>query len=317
MSATPADPEHILVVVVTFNSADLLPDLVASLHAGLGDLPWHLVVADNDSTDDSVDRARRLAPDATVLALGRNGGYAAGINAALAAARDRHTAVLVLNPDVRLDPGCVAILLAGLRRTRAGIVVPRLRDADGDLIHSMRRTPTVLRTLGDALVGATRAGRVQRLGEVVTDPAAYAEEAVADWAEGSTQLVSAECWSACGRWDESYFLYSEETDFHLRARDAGFEVRYLPSAGAVHLEGGSATSTRLWPLLVANRLKLFESRHGRLHSLAFWAALLVREASRAVLGRPTSRAAVQVLLRPTVLRAGRGPEWLAAVSASA
>ena len=311
-----ASGEHVLVVVVTYNSATLLPDLVDSLHTGFGVLPWHLVVADNDSTDDSVDEARRLAPDATVLALGRNAGYAAGINAALAAA-PAHTAVLVLNPDVRLDPGCVPALLAGLRRTGAGIVVPRLRDADGGLIHSMRRRPTVRRTLGDALLGATRAGRVPSLGELVTDPGAYAAESPTDWAEGSTQLVSTECWAACGEWDESYFLYSEETDFHLRARDAGFDVRFIPAAGAVHLEGGSATSTRLWPLLVANRLKLFAGRHGALHSRLFWAALLLREGSRAALGRSTSRAAARVLLRPAVLAAARGPEWLDEVSASA
>lgn len=308
--------EQVLVVVVTYNSADLLSDLVASLHTGLGELPWHLVIADNDSTDDSVGEARRLAPDATVLALGRNGGYAAGINAAMEAA-PAHTAVLVLNPDVRLDPDCVPTLLAGMRRSGAGIVVPRLRDAEGDLIYSMRRTPTVLRTLGDAFLGATCAGRVPGLGEMVTDPAAYGEETVTAWAEGSTQLVSEACWSACGRWDESYFLYSEETDYHLRAGDAGFEVRYLPAAGAVHLEGGSATSSRLWPLLVANRLKLFRGRHGRLNSLAFWAALLLREGSRAVLGRRTSRQALRVLLLPTTLRAPRGSEWLDAVSASA
>lgn len=306
--------ELVAVVVVTHNSADVIPGLIGSLGAGMGDVSWHLVVADNRSDDDSVVVTRRLVPDATVLALPDNRGYAAGINAAVAAAPP-HTAVLVLNPDVRLLPGCVPTLLASMRGHGDGIVVPRLLDASGDLIHSMRRRPTVLRTWGDAVLGAVRAGRLPLLGEMVTDPAAYDVEQVVDWAEGSTQLVDAGCWKTCGAWDEGYFLYSEETEFHLRAGDRGLRVRYVPSAAAVHLEGGSSTSTRLWPLLVANRWRLFRSRHGALRSAAFWVALLAREGSRALLGRDTCRRAARVLLRPSLLRATRGPEWLDAVGA--
>lgn len=62
-------------------------------------------------------------------------------------------------------------------------------------------------------------------------------------------------------------------------------------------------------MLVANRVKLFADRNGRVTSAAYWVALLAREGSRAVLGRQTSRRAVRVLLSPTALRAPRGPEW--------
>ena len=305
--------EQVAVVVVTYNSADVIGGLAASLTAGMGQVPWQLLVADNCSQDNTVEVIGRVAPDATVLALQDNRGYAAGINAAVAAAPP-HSAVLVLNPDVRLEPGCVPTLLAAMRRTGAAIVVPQLLDASGELIHSMRRTPTVLRTLGDAMLGAVRAGRFPLLGEVVTDPSAYEHDQDVDWAEGSTQLVDAARWTP---WDEDYFLYSEETEFHLRMGDRGLAVRYIPQARAIHLEGGSATSTRLWPLLVANRWRLFRARHGAVHSAAFWAALLARESSRALLGRPTCRRAALVLLRPSLLRATRGPEWLDAVNASA
>lgn len=301
--------ERVLVAVVAYNSAEVLPGLLASLPAAMAGVPWQTVVVDNDSADDSVDVVRRLAPEALVVATGRNGGYAAGINAAVAAGGP-HTAVLVLNPDVRLDPGCVPTLLAALREPGVGIAVPRLRDAAGARIDSLRREPTLLRALADAVVGAERAGRHGRLGEVVTDPAAYDGPADTDWAEGSTQLISAACWARVGTWDESYFLYSEEADFDLRARDAGQATRYVPSAGAVHLEGGSAGSVRLWPLLVVNRVRLFRRRHGRLRTVPFWAVVVLREATRAALGRRASRAALCALLDPVRLRQPAGPEWL-------
>lgn len=304
----------VAVVVVTWNSADVVTGLIDSLPAGAAGVGHRLVVVDNASGDGTVEAVLARAPEATVVRTGRNAGYAAGVNAGVAAAPDA-AAVLVLNPDVRLEPGCLRTLLAALEEPGVGIAVPRLLDARGRLIHSLRRRPTVVRALADAVLGATRAGRWRRLGEVVTDPACYERAGTVDWAEGSTQLVSRACLDACGPWDESYFLYSEETDFHLRAGARGHRVRYVPQATAVHLEGDSSTSPRLWALLVANRLLLFARRSGRPRTAAYWVALLLREASRSLRGDDIARAAAGVLVRPGLLRAERGPAWLDRVPA--
>lgn len=298
--------ERVAICVVSYNSADQLPGLIDSLPAGAGAVAWQLVVADNASSDESVATVLRLAPEARLVQLGRNAGYAAGVNAAIMAA-DPYTAALVLNPDVRLGPDCLPALLKALRKTGVGIAVPRLVDADGKLILSQRREPSLARAFADALVGAERAGRTVRFGEVISDPVRYERETTIDWAEGSTQLISAECLRVCGWWDESFFLYSEETEFDLRAGDRGFAVRYAPSAQAVHLEGGSAGSPELWPLLVLNRIKLFRRRNGLPRSMMFWLAILIREASRAVLGWRTSRAALRRLVDPQSIRHAFGP----------
>lgn len=297
----------VAVVVVTFNSSALVEDLVASLPDGLAGLDWCLVVADNASQDDTVARVRECAPAAIVVETGRNGGYASGINAGLAGAPP-HRAALILNPDVRLAAGAVPALLAAFADPTVGIAVPRLLDARGELIASQRREPTVLRAWADALIGASRAGRYPRLGELVTDPRAYDMPVDTDWAEGSTLLINARCLDACGPWDESFFLYSEETEYALRARDAEFRTRFVPQACAVHLEGGS--SPELWSLLVLNRVRLFRRRHRVVPTAAYWAALLVREATRAVLGRPTGRAAARALISPARLRETPGPHLI-------
>ncbi|MEU5940879.1 glycosyltransferase family 2 protein [Micromonospora sp. NPDC047548] len=300
--------ETVAVVVVTYNSERLLPDLIASLGPGLEGMSWHLTVADNASGDGTVETLRRLAPAARIVQMGSNGGYSAGINAAVAVA-DPHTAVLVINPDIRLAPGCGRKLVSVLRRCDAGIVVPRLERGDGSAIPVLRREPSVLRALGDALLGARRAGRHPVLGEVVVGDRYYAEESTADWAAGSAMLVSAACWQRIAPWDESFFLYSEETDFALRARDAGFATRLAPDALAVHLEGESKVSPRLWALLTVNRVRLYRRRHGIVATLAYWAALVLRESSRALRGNRPSRAAAAALLSPRRLREAPGPTW--------
>lgn len=300
---------RVAVCVVTFNSAPLIPDLVDSLPAGMAGIEWDLIVADNASSDGTAAEVRRCAPWATVVETGGNLGYAAGINRAVSAAGTNYDAYLLLNADVRLSAGCVLALVKSLSE-RVGIVVPRLIDGHGQLIWSMRREPTLLRAWANAILGAERAGRIAELGEVVTDPSLYVNARATDWAEGSTQLVSARCWQRCGEWDESYFLYSEETEYHLRARDLGLVTLFQPSAVATHLEGDSAASPRLWSLLVINRVRLYSRRHNRVATCAFWAASLAREASRALLGKETSRQAVRDLCRPRRLRQPPGPAWV-------
>jgi N-acetylglucosaminyl-diphospho-decaprenol L-rhamnosyltransferase len=299
--------ERVAVVVVMYNSRSLLADFVASLEAGLAGVEYELVAVDNASPDDSAELIQAIAPTTRVVRTGRNGGYAAGINAGVAEAGP-HTAILVLNSDVRLGAGCVAELLKGLRQPNIGIAVPRLIDADGQVIDSMRREPTVARAFGDAILGAQQAGGFAALGEVVSDRRAYEHEQRTDWAEGSTQLISAECWSACGPWDESFFLYCEETEYNLRARDLGYATLYVPTAQATHLESGSGISHGLWTTQVLNRIKLFRRRHGRLATALYWLATLIREATRASLGRGNSRAAAWALLSPSRLHAVPGPE---------
>ncbi|AKU15924.1 glycosyltransferase family 2 protein [Luteipulveratus mongoliensis] len=300
---------EVTVVVVTYNSADLLPDLVASFPAGLEGVEARIVFVDNDSHDGSAEAAARLLPSAKVVETGRNGGYAAGINAGVAALGTAD-AVLILNADVRLGEGCVRELLRGLEVPGTGIAVPRLTNRHGELNHSMRREPGALRTLAETAVGARRLGRLWDVGEFVYDETRYDNEAITDWAEGSTQLISAECWAACGPWDESFFLYSEETEYGLRARDAGFVTRYVPTAHAVHLEGGSDSNPGMWALLSRNKVLLYRRRHGPVSSSMFYAFVVGREATRSALGHPTSRAALRMLLSRRRMREPAGPHSL-------
>ena len=297
---------EVLVVTVTYNSALLLADFIATLGPGMSGLSYQLVVVDNDSVDGSLDLAARICPESVRVQTGRNAGYAAGINAGVDAGGPSR-AILVLNPDVRLRPGCGTALFAALMQSEVGVTAPRLETADGELLHSIRREPTIRRLAADALVGGHRAGRLGDWGEVVASSREYGRSHPVDWVEGSTMMIDREVWDLVGTWDESFFLYSEETDYALRVKDAGLQVVFVAEATAVHLRGGSAGSIRLWPLVTLNKWRLFSKRHGRAPSVIFWALLLVREGSRAALGKPANAAAARALLSRRQLLERPGP----------
>jgi GT2 family glycosyltransferase/glycosyltransferase involved in cell wall biosynthesis len=288
------------VIVVTYQSRAIVPACLAALPDALqGVGSWDLLVVDNGSTDGTPALVADLVPEATVIEMGRNAGYAAAINTGVRATDA--AAVLVLNPDIRLEPGAAVALLDALDRPGVGISAPRLVDERGGLQLSLRREPSVVRAMAEATIGGRRASRTGRLGEIIGDPARYDAEQPVDWASGAALAISRACLDAVGPWDESYFLYSEETDFALRSRDAGFSTWYTPAARGVHLGGESNTSPRLWSRLTLNRVELFRSRHGRLASMAFRMAVLANELIRAATGSPTHRAASAALL-------GRNPD---------
>jgi GT2 family glycosyltransferase len=283
----------VLVVVVTHNSRDTLDDFAAGLRAGLvGVASWHLVVADNASSDDTVARARQLLPEASIVARAVNDGYAAGINAAVASGPSPGS-ILVLNPDVCLGAGSVATLVAALRGS-AGVSVPQLFERDGSVAWSLRRAPSVPRALAESVLGGRRAAR-WGWGELVAPSARPARTSAVEWATGAAWLVRRDCFDALGGFDESFFLYSEETDFALRARARGYTIVYVPDAHAVHVGGCSNTDPGLYALMTRNRVVCYRRRHGRARTLAFRGALLVGELARAPL-RATSRAAASALL---------------------
>ncbi|WP_016699769.1 glycosyltransferase family 2 protein [Actinoalloteichus spitiensis] len=312
----------VLVAVVTHQSAEDLPGLLESLPAALrGVGRWRLVIADNHSTDGTLDVARRYAPYAHLVPLGANLGYASGVNACAALATPTE-GLLVLNADVRLDPGSVLPLVAACQpdpgaviptspdpasrgrdgrracdevRGGAGVAVPVVRDGAGRSEPTMRRRPSPARAWGEALLGGW-AGRFPALGERIA-PGRREEP---DWANGAVLFVPAHVRRRIGPWRADLFLYSEEVDYCRRVTDAGWRIVRVPQATAVHLGGQVSSTPRLWAQLVTNRVVHVARWDGRRAARLVWAALVVGQLVRTPLLRRVHRRALRELW------AGRG-----------
>jgi N-acetylglucosaminyl-diphospho-decaprenol L-rhamnosyltransferase len=281
----------VAVVIVTHNSAHVVGDLLDSLPAALGRLTADVVVVACGSTDGTTDvlAARgdcRVVPSANV-------GYAGGINRGVRTALPAK-AILVLNPDLRLQENAVPALLTALQQPKVGIAAPQVRSPDGELVLSMRREPTLLRAVG------LKRTRLAIFSEYVSDLEQYTRPCTVDWALGAILLMSRQCFEALGGWDETYFFYSEETDLALRARQAGLLTRYEPRAVAVHLGGESGRNHKTYVMQVVNRVRLYRRRHGVLASWCYFWLAAANELSRMSRGRRESWSAIAALLRPSL-----------------
>lgn len=278
------------IIAVAYRSADDLPRLVASLPDAADGLRWHLVVVDNDGTD-GLAAALAGKPDVTVVASPGNIGYSGGLNVGLAAAPEAPVTVF-LNPDLTLAPGSLRALVEAAGQGAAA--APRIRDGSGATQPSLRREPTVLRSLGEALFGDHWASRPAALAELVREPSRYERGGTADWATGAALAVPTETARALGPWDaDRFFLYSEETDYCRRLRSTGVPLVYVPAAVVVHEQGGSGRSARLDALQTVNKLRYYRKWHGPVASALFAATLVVHNLLR--INEPSARASLVAL----------------------
>jgi N-acetylglucosaminyl-diphospho-decaprenol L-rhamnosyltransferase len=292
----PLTERGLSIIIVTYNSAAVLPGLLDSVQGGLeGVKQFETIVVDNDSNDDSVHIALAHAARPRVIRMGRNAGYAAAINAAAATAPP-DADLLILNPDLRLLPGSVRLLVDRLADSSIGVAVPRILAEDGTTRWSLRREPALMTAWTDAILGGTLAARIGQ-SETIGNPATYDRGGLFEWATGAAVAIAARARGVVGDWDESFFLYSEEVDYMRRVRESGLFVAYVPQAQVVHIGRDYLGNPRLSALMTANRIRYYGRYHGPLSTALFRLSVIIGETMRAVLG-PGHRAALWAAMTP-------------------
>lgn len=228
------------VVYVTHNSARWLAESVRSLRDSAEKVvQLQIVVVDNDSSDETLDMATRLAPPVTVIAVNRNVGFSKGVNIGLRYLPP-DADVLLLNPDTILFPDTIPIVLDALRsHPTAGLVGCRLMRPDGRLDAACKRELPRLRSSLFALSPLSQLPWLRRLDRYRKVSMSEYEVGYVEAISGAFMLIRAEALSLVGVFDEDYFLYGEDLDYCLRVAKAGFRVLYTGKTAAVHVKYGS------------------------------------------------------------------------------
>ena len=214
----PPELDQVTVIVVTYQSAHCLAGLAPLLQA----CP-HVIVSDNGSQDGCPQQAQALWPHATVLAHGRNLGFGAANNRALA--RVATPLALLLNPDCELTvANLVALVRVAQALPDAAVVAPQLTDAQGRPEVNYRWPHTLWASKGPGAEGPTCVGFVC----------------------GAAMLLRLARFEGVGYFDESFFLYYEDDDLCLRLFQAQRPLVLCPSVPAVHRSRGSVRGGSPW-----------------------------------------------------------------------
>jgi GT2 family glycosyltransferase len=238
-------------VVVTFDALPWIQNCLDSLKG------VHTVVVDNGSRDDTVRFVRDGYPDVRVIES-ENRGLAAGWNIGIAETDSRW--VLLLNADAWLASGSLGRLVDFAdSRPRAAVVGPRLRNLDGTLQRSVRGFPTLWRLATEYFFLRKLAPRSSVLNAFYAGGFDHDEVREAEFVMGACLLVRRDAIDEVGLADEDFFLFSEETDWCYRFRQAGWEVLFFPGAECTHVLG-AAHGGRLYRENLRGHL-LFLTKH--------------------------------------------------------
>jgi GT2 family glycosyltransferase/glycosyltransferase involved in cell wall biosynthesis len=233
---------EISAIVVSYNTRKMTLECLRTLDAELHGSETEIIVVDNASQDGSVEAIRAEFPQVRVLASSTNDGFGAANNRAMKEARGRF--FLLLNSDAFPRPGAIAKLVQYLEEhPDAGAVGPRLLNEDGTLQHSCFRFPTPRQSWVENLWIAALFPEHSWLGDYRRW--GHDSARLVEWIVGACMLVRREVVEQVGGFDETFFLYAEETDWQRRIRDGGWEIAFTPSAEVTHLGGGSGASERV------------------------------------------------------------------------
>ena len=258
---------EVSLIMVNYRSAALVAERIGDL-AALGDeQPAQLVLVDNDSSAGLGDWVNDKP--VTYLASGANIGFAAAVNLALA--RAEHPHVILLNPDARPEPGCLAGLIAELQSgPDVAVAGPRLLP----FAQSASESPSAtwiepnLRTLLLEYTFAQRlwpGGRDWLRKHYFVAPDALTGPVDVAMVQGACFALTRSWLEQVGDFDaERFFLYWEETDWCQRVRAQGGRVRYCPQLrcrhfGAASSNDADAASRHFW----RGCYRYLEKHHGR------------------------------------------------------
>lgn len=250
------------IIIVNWNVKDLLYHCIQSLlEAGQNhpNLTTEMIVVDSASTDGSPQMVRAEFPQVRLIAGNRNLGYAGGNNVGAAAAGGRY--LLLLNPDTVVKAEALRQMVDYMDAQPAvGALGPQLLWPDGSAQSSRRRFPTLGSLFWEStLLGQWRPHQRHIRRYHMTDCPADQPQPV-DWVVGAALLIRRAAWDQVGPFDETFFMYFEETDWCRRCTAAGWEIHYLPTAQMIHYEGKSSEQVIAVRTIRFQRSKIYYTR---------------------------------------------------------
>jgi N-acetylglucosaminyldiphosphoundecaprenol N-acetyl-beta-D-mannosaminyltransferase len=292
------------VIIVSHSDGGWLQPCVRSLESGAGSCSYRETIVENG--DDwplplpATDRRRLLRVE--------NAGFAAANN--VGARGSQGDFLLFLNPDTELVEGSLELLVSALReRPRTGLLAVRQVTGAGELWPSLYRFPSLPRAVAQALASERWPGVGKQLGERVLGPDHYSRGGHFDWTTGAVLAVRRQAFEEVGGFDESFFLFSEETDLCKRIQETGWEAHFEPRITFVHHAGKAGVDPAREAQMSFARLQYARKHFTHAGAAAFRAALVANHLLRFVALRfrgptrsssaPASRLALSVLLGGT------------------
>ena len=273
-----ADNMVLSIIIVSYNVKELLRDCLESVAScQLPVASYEIVVVDNNSSDDSCQMVKENFPLVKLIESKKNLGFGKANN--LGARDSKGEFIFFLNPDTKVCSDSLGKIVKFFRtRSQAGIVGPRLLNADNSFQPSVGVYPSILSLLLEKPIDfLERRIRGVRpfLGNFLIKYKKFEKPSEVNWVSGAALACRRKVWESLNGFDENFFMYFEDIDLCLRAKKAGWEVYHLPESEIYHLRGKSqsAKSRKKAEVYYQSQDYFFQKHKGQVYS---WLIKVIR-----------------------------------------
>ena len=227
----------ISIIIVNYNVKDYLVQCIDSIAKSNNKIPYEIIVVDNNSTDNLSDLSATY-PKLKLHKLKKNYGYAYAVNYGVK--KSLYDNILLLNPDTLIKEDTLDVLLDTLSRDSVGIAGCKVLNPDGSFQLASRRSFPYF------FVAFFSLFKLDKLFSRIKIFSKYnytyiSEDTIqeVDAVSGACMMFEKTIFNKIGNFDESYFMYFEDTDFCFRAKRMGYKVVYNPATQIIHYKGES------------------------------------------------------------------------------
>ncbi len=234
------------ICILTYDSKSYLRDCLDSIRTFPPKGEYEIIVADNNSTDGSLQMLEEEYPEIQLIRNEENLGFTKPNNQMLHLAKGDF--LLLLNPDTKLVEDCFNPQLDYLKmHPEVGICIPKILNADGSFQKQSRRgEPRPMEVFGYFTGLGKLFPKNKRLNGYLMTWLPEDEIAEVKAVSGSCMFIRRETWQAVGDLDETFFAYQEDSDYCIRAGKLGWKVVYLPISKIIHYGGKGGSGVKPW-----------------------------------------------------------------------
>lgn len=272
------------IIVVTWNAKRFVDENFGSILADLRGISAEVIAVDNASNDGTADVIAERFPEVKLVRSAKNLGFSRANILAINQSSGKY--VCLVNPDVRVFPGCFRTLMDYLEdNPKVGVVGPKTYNPDGSLQRSCMRAPSVWISFCRAFaLDKTPLGRTPLFGGILMEDFDHQKLREVDVLNGAFLMIRRAAMDQVGLIDERFFMYGDDLDWCVRFGKAGWPVIFYPEAEIVHHGGGVTAKAPVYFYVEMHKanLQYFQKHHSWLSQKGFLAALLLHDCIRYV-----------------------------------
>lgn len=239
-------------IIVSYKDKEFLERAIKSIQKNSEGLNYEILVIDNDNSEELKEYISIAFKDVKYIASKRNYGYAKALNEGSKFAKGE--IICLMNADVEfMDNKIKQLCLRFQENNNIGIIAPKLINGDGSLQISWGASPSILNEAFIKLRNFLyKYGMIRKIMENKSNNEFYPE-----WATAACLFIKKDVWKILDGFDDNFFLYYEDCDFCIRARQKGFKILYYPYLRLIHYLGKSKGKNKKEALLQAKRSQIY------------------------------------------------------------